>query len=445
MQEMKIPDEVLIQIFKHLSHQNLFRNVALVCKRFYNITKDPCFFQELYFKDFDNFELMPAFNVLKNAKKLKRIIIEELPLYTEIILEKALMTKPELMSIEFRIESSRKRRRKDNSVRPYYIHCLTWRSSELMLDYGTNLQYLNLKHVQVDHRQLLNIAKMPKLKQLILGRLADFHSRHLDLMTAHCDMLEDLEFQCFGVITEQSMEAFCQSKKRFTMKRLCIGSINSRQHPIQCPVWSFNSISLLEKLESLEFNNWIYGVDEIKAKKIAKIPNLKRLAFKFDQLYPKYVQSSYLIFNTTIVLSQLLYLMNTNKLEGILLKNFPYIHKFFCKDFALKKYPSLKSLVISTDHEWTIEPSDLKDLVKSCPKLKNLDIKGNDLSLVSDEFLCKIEDTAKFDLNIDRFVRQSLKKYRRTGRSNRKILKNETGYIRRGNVFDKETILMSKS
>ena len=77
--------------------------------------------------------------------------------------------------------------------------------------------------------------------------------------------------------------------------------------------------------------------------------------------------------------------------------------------------------------------------------MKNLDIKGNDLSLVSDEVLCKIEDAAKFDLNVDRFVRRSLKKYRRTGSSNRKIIKNETGYIRRGNVFDKETILMPKS
>ena len=432
---MKLPDEVLIQIFKHLSHQDLLQSVAFVCRRFYNITKDPCLFQELYFKDFDNFELLPAFNALRHAKKLKRIIIEELPLYTETILETSLKTNPDLMSIEFSIEPLKKRRKKDNSVKPYYIHCLTWRCAKIMLDFGHNLQYLNLKHVQIDQRQLLNITRIPKLKQLILGRLADFHSKHLDSLTVHCDMLEDLEFQGFGVITEQSMEAFCQSKKRFTMRRLCIGSISSRQHHIVCPVWSFNSIGMLEKLESLEFTNWIYGVNETRAKKIAKIPNLKRLAFKFDQLYPKYVQYSYLIFNTSIVLSRLLYLLNTNKLESILLKNFPYIHKIFCKDFALKKYPSLKSLVISTDHDWRIEPSDLKNLVNSCPKLKTLDIKGNDLSLVSDEFLCKIEDTAKFDLNVDRFVRKSLKKYRLTGSSKRKILKDETGYIRRGNVL----------
>ena len=42
-------------------------------------------------------------------------------------------------------------------------------------------------------------------------------------------------------------------------------------------------------------------------------------------------------------------------------------------------------------------------------------------------------------------VAYNYKKYQRTGTSNRKILKNETGYIRRGNIFDKETILMSKS
>ena len=50
-----------------------------------------------------------------------------------------------------------------------------------MFDFGHNLQYLNLKHVQIDQRQLLNITRIPKLKQLILGRLADFHSKHLEV------------------------------------------------------------------------------------------------------------------------------------------------------------------------------------------------------------------------------------------------------------------------
>jgi len=67
---MDLPDELKIEIFKHLPKSDIFKNVALVCKEFYRVSQDSKLVTELCF---NNLELFVLENQLQNLRRLQTL------------------------------------------------------------------------------------------------------------------------------------------------------------------------------------------------------------------------------------------------------------------------------------------------------------------------------------------------------------------------------------
>ena len=70
LEGQKLPNELWLKIMNYLKTKELFTNVALVCKNFYNLAKDV---EYLELKDISELKFESAMKLLKATKHLKEI------------------------------------------------------------------------------------------------------------------------------------------------------------------------------------------------------------------------------------------------------------------------------------------------------------------------------------------------------------------------------------
>ena len=59
---MALPDEILLHVFSHLSIYDILQRVALVCKRFYNLSKDSSLILNIDAEKYDKKECQRSFH-----------------------------------------------------------------------------------------------------------------------------------------------------------------------------------------------------------------------------------------------------------------------------------------------------------------------------------------------------------------------------------------------
>ena len=69
---MDLPDELKIEILKHLPKSDIFKNVALVCKEFYRVSQDSKLVPELCFKNWELFQLESQFLNLRRLQTVRQ-------------------------------------------------------------------------------------------------------------------------------------------------------------------------------------------------------------------------------------------------------------------------------------------------------------------------------------------------------------------------------------
>ena len=67
----ELPDEILLKIFDYLPTCDVFKRVALVCKRFYRLTKEPILVKEIYLTSQNSVKMDSLFEILKRPRKQK--------------------------------------------------------------------------------------------------------------------------------------------------------------------------------------------------------------------------------------------------------------------------------------------------------------------------------------------------------------------------------------
>ena len=72
LEGQKLPNELWLKIMNYLTTRDLINNVALVCKKFYNLAKDVKY---LELKDISKLEFESAMKLLKTTKHLKEVSV----------------------------------------------------------------------------------------------------------------------------------------------------------------------------------------------------------------------------------------------------------------------------------------------------------------------------------------------------------------------------------
>ena len=97
---MNIPDKVLLRIFRNLSTQDLLQNVALVSKKFRQISNDSDLLRNIVLKDIDEYVYLQVENLLRKATRLQKLTVKRNVLNHENLIKVALKTSKDLKCLE---------------------------------------------------------------------------------------------------------------------------------------------------------------------------------------------------------------------------------------------------------------------------------------------------------------------------------------------------------
>ena len=75
MELLDFPDEILLKILKKLPNEDNFCRVALVCKRFQQLTEDSGLINQLSLKDIDEYVLEDVQKVLERSNQIRSLEI----------------------------------------------------------------------------------------------------------------------------------------------------------------------------------------------------------------------------------------------------------------------------------------------------------------------------------------------------------------------------------
>ena len=78
-------DEIWRKIFSYLPTNDILGKIARVCKRFYEITKDPTLLKSIKVKNITNYESENIFKVLERSKCLRKLWIIDCDNYKDIL------------------------------------------------------------------------------------------------------------------------------------------------------------------------------------------------------------------------------------------------------------------------------------------------------------------------------------------------------------------------
>ena len=270
-----LPDEVILKLFGYVPQKYLFQNVALVNRRFSNLTKDPSLVKKLIIRrrvDREMFQEIQGF-----VGRLRLLQKLELPgslqsNYIEPLISIILEHCPNLEHLA--------------------IVKKVWKPSDeivfLLKSLGKNLIYLDLRKAMIRAEALFNITQMTQLKTLLLGNLCQLDVRHFQSIAENCEDLETLAIE-FAEIGNEAIQYLSKTPnlKTLEMKRVFV-------FPDIKKDVSFGKLEYI-RIENVHVINKLYPFSQDKPK-ILKDDILKLLANfpKLKEFYMlQYLQLQY--------------------------------------------------------------------------------------------------------------------------------------------------------
>ena len=368
--KVEMPDEIWINILSYVKSVDLFQNVSLACKRFYNIHRNAAIYL-----DIENMRLkknfQKAIKVLSQCKSMKLFKIEWLEkrqsnrnsmmTYMNDIIKQVLVSSPNLKTLKINPPSK----------------FLTFNLEvESIGTFGKKLEHLVIGTTVCSKNFISNLHELKTLKIEGLRLTKDIIS-----ITENCPKLESIHFDLlnFGKgdanqnIIAKTFEDFF-SKRAPTLKQV------SLEYALINETEIFRYITLCQNI--VKFKAFNCKMTQFGLKSISAFPNLKELTlheikpYDFIEKIQKNARGEQIPTNSVALLP---FLRNLSKksLKFLVFSECEGFNAPVFKELSKQHFPELETIFICHQSFVIVKPDAIiKKLIKNCPRLKNIHLKG---------------------------------------------------------------------
>ena len=368
-QNPNFPDEIWIKILNFLSCKDIFVNLALVSKRFHNLTLDSRAVKILHLKEIKTVEKFEnAIKVLKRSKNLYEVYILNSLKHCNKFIVHAFKSSPNLKSLAISRQSDNWYKLSKNTIESF----------------GNNLEVLKLEGVYIEEEgeMMTKVFSQKNLKDLhVCLRYENVVKTFLEKLPENCKNLENIYFDRItldNVHNPMVLDISAHFKTFFEKMKRNLKSI--RLNKFYCQN-SFNkpkmgqilvNVGLCKKLQHLEVRDACLFTNEF-LNAISELPNLTNLDLR--NLGPKVSKINTLFLQ-----------MDLKNMEKIHLQGSPVVTNELLKAIALRMPAKLCNLSITGSKNLKVQKSTLKSLM-DCPSLKIVGFEWSNLNGVSNSFL----------------------------------------------------------
>ena len=367
-QKPNLPDEIWIKILNFLSCKDIFLNLALVSKHFYNLTLDSRAVKTIHLKEIKTAEKYEnAMEVLKRSKNLYEVYILNSLKYCNNFIVQTFKSSPNLKSLAISRQSN------------------NWfkLSKTAIESFGKNLELLKLEGVYIEEagEMMTKVFSQKNLKDLhVCLRYENVVKTFLEKLPENCKNLQNIYFDR-TTLDDFHVPVVPISAHFKTFFEKMKGNLESiRLNKLYCQN-SFNkpmmgqilvNVGVCEKLQHLEVRDASLFTNEF-LNAISELPNLRDLDLR--KLGPKLSKINTLFLQ-----------MDLKNMEKIHLQGSPVVTDELLKAIALRMPPKLYNLSITGSKNLEVQKSTLKSLM-DCPSLKIVGFEWSNLNGVSNSFL----------------------------------------------------------
>ena len=390
--DIDLLDEIWRKIFSYLPTNDVLGKVARVCKRFYEITKDPTLLKSITVKKFTDYDHDYIFKVLERSKCLKKLSLIDCDNYKDI-LSVALKSNSNLKTLILCHHKS--------DIHPIFNELIV--EDELCDDetvrmIATNCRHLDHLYIQMplSHAALKLIASLHQLKTLhiqngrtiispdIIDQIAKNYTK-LESFHVQFHHFEDLTISANnGMAKLEEMKSSMKSlfQKQKTLKKLIFKCFSSSYS-----AGLFEAIDLSQELEHFDIGGPTdYSINKAEMEAMSRLPKLKYLALGmnpgFGMIPP--------IFDLSPVLNSFMTNASFDEMQYLSL-NFIDLTNENLETLSGRSLPNLIGLSLNFCSPVKVNDSILTKLVKNAPNLKHLQLFDVNIEEVSDEFFYKLQ------------------------------------------------------
>ena len=321
--KIQVPDEIWLRIMRFLNYKDLFVNVSLVSKHFYNLTNDSSIVKSIKLKKIEDQSMLKhKMEVLKRCRNIRHIDITNVDQSTNNQLEQVLKWNPKLKSLNFYVQKG-----KDKYGRTFYEKFdekeLPEKTETLIKKYANQIEYLNFDGLSLEllsQEEYLSLTSMSNLKCFKVS--ADSFSSYevLTPLAINCKKLECIDFwDMFDTFVSSDFDDFFKEKQS-TLKRLRMSHFKMLEENI------FRNLSLCQYIQQLElvvdFVSYesFSSISQLSTLKTLKIENIPSEVFEFanwpalERLWIRYDPSETGVFTDKCIKSLI---SNSPKLKSI--------------------------------------------------------------------------------------------------------------------------------
>ena len=403
---VNLPNELWIKILSYMETKDVFGCFAQINKRFNQLVKDPSALKSLQVKDIlDSESFKSLAKVMQHYKNLQDIKIVFTKLkdrefydpsywreesersnlrrrYLKSIMQQALKL-PKLISLRMQSEDS-----------------LSENTTQFLLSHGKNLEQLELRNLHFEKADNKILANFTKLKSLVMKHGHD-SSKEDDLKSIadSCQCLERINFSSLVYVgsRDKGLHYFFQERRQ-TLKELTI------EHCYEVETDSFlKNIANCEKIESVRIleahflSN--YGLDII-----SQLPKLQTLELgrlkNFEGLSDHYSKKYKKLSEAPIDLNKFFGQMNTECLRFLKVFDSPVVTEDNVQALSDNGCPKLEKLILEKCPNLTMNDKTLRSLVKSCPRLQNLQFHWKMISEISTQLWNEVSKKIRIQVTI---------------------------------------------
>ena len=352
MELLDFPDEILLKILKKLPNEDNFCRVALICKRFQQLTEDSGLINHFSLQDIDEYVLEDVQKVLERSNQIRSLEIANCQESTESLINSVLKSNLNLQTLyieQFRGNYSLSTKCMEN----------------LVLKAGKSLKNLEIVGYTCDENVLMQVTKLPNLHKLLLNVRGMVSSDHLRKLGRNCKQLAVLFIEDISHISEEAFIHFFHERKD-TLERFGF-SIST------CNAFTeFSTIGTVKNLKHIVLGGYYPSMN-----------------CKLTEIFS----------NITSVPSLRTFELNLISIE---LKN------------AIEALSNGSRLNLEEIEFYLgiMNEDQFSKILKSCPNLKRFLLKSFDLTHISDEFLHGAEENG-VELVIEEARRRKLERFRR--------------------------------
>ena len=374
-------DEIWRKIFSYLPTNDIL-NIAIVCKRFNEITRDQTLLKSMKVKNITNYEMEKLFKVLGRSRCLRKLWIVDCDNYKDIL------------SVTL----------KSNSKLKTLILC---HEGEMCDDETVGIIATNCKNLEnlyirmsISHSALKMIASFNKLKTLHINNgNTTITPDVVDEMTNNYSKLETfhVKFKDFGH-TERFVQFMNDLvsinidkiiEMKAAMKSFLQKQTTLKKFTFYCEYMHMEDMELLEKidlcqeLEHVKVGHYDKNKNEMEA--LSRLPKLKslNLCTFYGELPDSFdIIAAYSSFFTNAFFEEMQFLdLSCNSV----------LTTEHVDTLSMRSLPNLIALNLNCCSEVSLNNSLLTKLINNAPKLKHLQVVNVKIDEVSDELLYKLQ------------------------------------------------------